>query len=162
MLLIAFAINVADAQVAGNPPYTLEQAVIASGGGTSTDAGSIFSLTGTTGQFAAGTNSTNSPFTVRSGFFTVPSFAPTAASVMVSGRILTLDGNGLTNARVILTNSQGNSWMAISSSFGYYRFDDVAVGETYILTVSSKRYQFNPQVVTVMEEITELNFSAIP
>ncbi|HEY0427168.1 MAG TPA: carboxypeptidase-like regulatory domain-containing protein [Pyrinomonadaceae bacterium] len=94
--------------------------------------------------------------------FTIQVLAPTAAAVSVSGRVLTPDGRGLTKASVILTDSQGNSRTVISSSFGYYHFETVAVGETFVLTVSSKRYQFSPQVVFVTEEINELNFLAVP
>jgi hypothetical protein len=88
--------------------------------------------------------------------------APTAATVSVSGRVLTPDGSGLTNARVILTDVSGSSRTVSSSSFGYYRFDDVRAGEVYILSVASKRYLFTPQAVTVLEEINDLNFSAVP
>jgi predicted outer membrane repeat protein len=93
---------------------------------------------------------------------TIAAPPPTAANVSVSGRIFTPDGYGLRNARVILTDSGGSARTAISSSFGFYRFDNVTAGEIYVLSVSSKRYQFSPQVVNVMEEINELNFSAAP
>jgi predicted outer membrane repeat protein len=92
--------------------------------------------------------------------FAIQIFAPTAASVSVSGRVLTPTGSGLTNAMVMLTDTAGNTRIARTSSFGYYHFNDVAVGETYIFTVVSKRYQFAPQVVNVMEDLTELNFTA--
>ena len=38
-------------------------------------------------------------------YYTLTIFAPTAANVSISGRILTTDGGGLANARVILTGS---------------------------------------------------------
>lgn len=88
--------------------------------------------------------------------------APTAATVSVSGRVLTPDGSGLINAKVILTDGQGNSRAAVSTSFGYYRFEEVRVGEVYLLSVSAKRYQFVPQAVNVMEELNELNLPALP
>jgi hypothetical protein len=84
--------------------------------------------------------------------------APTAASVSVSGRVLISKDYGLESARVTLTDSQGNSRTIVTSPFGYYRFDDVSVGETYVLSISAKRGQFNPQIVNVTEEINELNF----
>jgi hypothetical protein len=87
--------------------------------------------------------------------------APTAANVSVSGRILTPDGTGLANARITLIDSLGNSRAIASSAFGYYRFEDITVGEIYVLTVASKSYQFNPQVVSVLDEISELNFFAL-
>lgn len=86
---------------------------------------------------------------------------PTAAQVSVSGRVLTSDASiGLRGAKVILTDASGNSRTTSTGSFGYFRFDDVQSGETYIVSVTSKRYQFSPQVVTVNEELSELNFTA--
>jgi hypothetical protein len=83
----------------------------------------------------------------------------TAAAVSVSGRVLTGDGGaGLTNALVYLTDSEGNTRTAKTSHFGYYRFDDVAAGQSVVIMVFSKRYQFSPQVVNVNEEMSEVNF----
>lgn len=81
---------------------------------------------------------------------------PTAANVSVSGRTLTPEGYGLRNAIVTLTDAQGVTRSARTSTFGYFRFDDVAVGETYIIGVTSKRYQFAPQVIAVNDEVTDL------
>ena len=83
--------------------------------------------------------------------------ATTAASVSVSGRVL-VGKRGLLNATVTLTDQNGNSRTARTSSFGYYRFDEVEVGQTYIVSVQSKRFQFATQVVSVSEELSELNF----
>ena len=113
--------------------------------------------TGGTYNFAiTGTNGSNSETTS----YQINILSPTAASVSVSGRVLTDIGRGLTNASVVLTDKDGNTRTARTSSFGYYRFADVAAGETYILNVRSKRYQFLPQVVSVTEDLTELNFTA--
>ena len=82
--------------------------------------------------------------------------APTSANVSVAGRVM-VGGRGLTSATVTLTDSNGNSRTA-ATSFGYYRFDEVEVGQTYIVSVRSKRYQFAPQIVNVIEDLSELNF----
>lgn len=87
---------------------------------------------------------------------------PTAAAVSVSGRVLAGAGAGLTNAQVLLTDQHGIARTAITSSFGYYRFDDVAAGETYVVSVASKRFQFSPLVVAVADEITGLDLVAAP
>ncbi|HEX8248457.1 MAG TPA: hypothetical protein VF599_09820 [Pyrinomonadaceae bacterium] len=161
--LILTVAAVSRAQVAQNGVYVLQQSITSSGGGTSTQTssgGTSFSVTGAIGQTAAGTTLSNSPFTVKSGFFTPEPFAPTAASVSVSGRILTPEGNGLRNARVLLTDAQGNTRAVISSSFGYFRFVEIEVGQAYILTVASKRYQFAAQTLIVSEEIADLNLVA--
>ena len=68
----------------------------------------------------------------------------------------------MTNAVVVLTDMNGTTRYARTSVFGYYRFEDVEVGQTYIFNVHSKRFRFAPQVVTVMEELTELNFMDEP
>jgi hypothetical protein len=148
-----------NAQVASNPPYALDQAVIANGGSTSADAGNIYTVEGTIGQAIAGTTSSNSPFSVKGGFWTANALAPTAATVSISGRILTADGNGLRNARVTLTDMSGNARTVLSGKLGNFRFTDVQAGETYIVSVASRRYIFQPQVVTPTEDITELSFS---
>jgi len=41
-------------------------------------------------------------------------------------------------------------------------FTDVAPGEVCILSISSKRYRFDPQIVTANENLTNLIFSPQP
>ena len=92
-------------------------------------------------------------------------FAPTAAQADVSGRVLTADGRGIRNVTVTLTgSSSGALRTALSTSFGNFSFENVPVGEVYILTVQAKQYQFNQntQVVSVMEDIADLTFIANP
>ena len=88
--------------------------------------------------------------------------APTAASVSISGQVLTNingNGHGLVNAIVYLTKANGETLTQRTSSFGYYRFDDIEVGQTVSIWVVSKRYQFSPQIVNVTEDLNDLNFS---
>ncbi len=89
-------------------------------------------------------------------------FAPAvvASGVSVSGRVSTNDGRGLNNAFVTLTDPQGATRIVRTSTFGYFNFDEVEVGQTYVVSITSKRFQFTPQVVAVTDEITELNFVA--
>ncbi len=90
------------------------------------------------------------------------SSVPTAASVSVGGRVFSGKGRGVANARVTLTDTNGATRLALTNAFGYYRFETVAAGETYIFMATHKRYQFPTQVVSVTEELTELNFTAEP
>ena len=83
---------------------------------------------------------------------------PTAANVSVSGRVLTANGNGIRNAIVVLTNAQGESRSARTGSFGYYRFSDVQAGETYVISVNSKQFQFSPRTINVSDELTDVDF----
>ena len=64
--------------------------------------------------------------------------------------------------RVSLSGTGGESYVAVTNPFGYYRFDEIEVGQTYIFEVRSKRYLFAPQMVSVTDEMTELNFTAEP
>lgn len=87
---------------------------------------------------------------------------PVAANASVSGRILASDGRGIRNARVSMTLPNGEIRTVLSSTFGYYRFDEIEVGQTVILNVNSKRFQFNPQIVSVTDNLDEVNFTAFP
>jgi hypothetical protein len=53
---------------------------------------------------------------------------------------------------------RGESRTILSNKLGSYRFTNVAAGETYILTVLSKRYNYASQVITANEDLTEINF----
>ncbi len=93
--------------------------------------------------------------------FAIGNLIPNAANVNVGGRVVTAGGNGVSNAVVYFTDSQGVTRTARTGSLGYFRFDDVLAGETYVVVIGHKRYTFAPRVVTVEDEITELDFVAI-
>jgi hypothetical protein len=86
----------------------------------------------------------------------------TAASVSVGGRAMTKAGQPLSKIRIALTNSQGEIRYALSNAFGFYRFEDVAVGQTYVVSGSSKLYTFSPEVISPTENLNELNLVAAP
>ena len=86
---------------------------------------------------------------------------PTAAGVNISGRVLRSDGVAIGKAFVTITDGSGQTWIALSSPMGHYRFEDIPSGETYIVSVSSKTHQFVPRVVTVLDELTDLDLIAL-
>lgn len=86
--------------------------------------------------------------------------APTAANVSVSGRVLTPEGRGLMNAFVTFTDSQGQVKFARSNTFGYFRIEEIEAGQTYVISVQSKRYQFAPQILEVYDQIDKLYITA--
>ena len=90
---------------------------------------------------------------------TVTFLGPTAASVSLGGRVM-VGTRGLVNATVYLTNQGGETRQARTTAFGYYRFAEVAAGETYVISVVSKKYSFSPQVINVTEDSDSLNFIA--
>ena len=144
-------------------PFTVTESVVASGGGQQT-AGGTFSLDGTVGQAIAGNAASGSPFAVTSGFWNFTPSGPTAASVGVSGQVRTANGAGIQNAVITLVAQDGSARIARSSSFGYYRFGDVMAGETYFVSISTKRFSFSQPtiVVSVLDEIAGLDFIADP
>ncbi len=92
--------------------------------------------------------------------WTVGILAPTAAGVTVSGRVLTSNGQGLRNAVVMISDQAGHTRSAITSAFGYYSFTDVEVGQTYTVSVSSKRFTFATRLVNLTDAIDGLDFTA--
>ena len=88
--------------------------------------------------------------------------APTAAAVSLSGRIAAPDGRGLRNAFVTVTGQNGESRTTTTGSFGYYAFANLTAGDTIAVRVESKRYRFQPQVLTLSDHLSGLNFIALP
>jgi hypothetical protein len=86
--------------------------------------------------------------------------APTAASVSIGGRVLMANGRGISGVIVNLTDANGTTRSARTNPFGYYHFNDVTAGATYIFAARHKRFEFAPQVLTVAEQIDTLNFTA--
>ncbi len=86
---------------------------------------------------------------------------PTAANANIRGKLLTPDGRGLNNAEVRLFNlGTGEITSTRSSSFGYFRFNELPVGNDYVISVFSKRFQFTDRVITLSEDVAELVLQA--
>lgn len=137
--------------------YQITQSVTGSGGGDSS--GGTFSVTGTIGQSLTDV-STQNPFKIESGFWQV-SLAPTAAGANISGRVIAADGRGVRNASVVLVDQSGTTKYARTGSFGYYHFQDIASGQTVVISVNSKRFQFLTQFVLLNDNLTGIDFVAI-
>ncbi len=141
--------------------YTITQSVVASGGATGS-AGGAYKVDGTAGQAAAGTNVSGSSYAVSGGFWQY-GLAPSSAGVSVSGRVTTESGRGIRNAVLTLSGTDGVRRVARTGSFGYYRFEDVPAGETYILSIATKRFTFsNPtRVISAADDVTDADFTAL-
>jgi hypothetical protein len=90
--------------------------------------------------------------------------APTAATVSVRGRVATSGGIGISQALVSIIGTKGETRAVLTDQSGYYLFDAAEAGQTYIVTVSRKRYQFSPstQIVSVSEDLNSVDFVALP
>ena len=84
---------------------------------------------------------------------------PTSSSVSVSGRVLDETGRGISRATVLMTDQNGATRATRTNNFGQYSFTGVAVGEAYIFNVFTKRYQFDPVVRTISEDLFDLDFT---
>ena len=64
---------------------------------------------------------------------------------------------GIRNAVITLTDSSGQTRTARTGSLGYYRFDEVAVGENYVLAANSKQFTFaDPtRIILVSDDIVD-------
>jgi hypothetical protein len=156
VILMTFA--VAFSQSGG--PFEITESVVGAAGGPSSDG--IFDLDGTAGQAAAGGAMAQNPFSVTSGFWNFTSLAPTAANVSVSGRVTNTDGLGLPQASLRLQTQDGEIFYTRTSSFGFYRFEGIAIGQSIFVTVSHRQYVFEPRSLMVGDEIVQLDFVAIP
>ncbi len=89
---------------------------------------------------------------------------PSAANGSVNGRVRNALGSGISGARISITDSSGNTRYALSNPFGYFRFDDLSVGSTYVLTVSNKSHRFSASstVVTMSDGVLDIEFVADP
>lgn len=96
--------------------------------------------------------------------FTAPN-GPTAGDAVITGRVVTNQGRAIKGARVVLQSASGaETRVALTNSFGYYRFDEVEVGEFYTLSVQSKRYTFenSPYSFTLTEDFAATAFVGTP
>lgn len=83
--------------------------------------------------------------------------SPTAANASVEGRIFNSNGRAVTRAQISMTDSAGQTRQTSTNGLGYFRFDDVPAGETYIFRVNAKGYQPTNIIRNVAEDLTDLN-----
>ena len=88
--------------------------------------------------------------------------APTAATASISGQALTAQGLPVSRAVISLFNTSTSETRTVrTSSFGYYSFEDLPVGNFYILTINSKRYVFDNNTLSFVlnENLQNLDFT---
>lgn len=83
----------------------------------------------------------------------------TAANVSVSGMIVTSDGRGVTNAQVMITAPDGTSQITITQRNGRFTFDNIETGQSYIVSIGSRRFSYEPQSIFVSDNVNGLIFS---
>jgi hypothetical protein len=90
--------------------------------------------------------------------------APTAGEVSICGRVFRSATEGVYNARLTLTDIEGGSISVATNNFGYYCFDSVEAGRTYVLSISHKMYIFTPpsRIISVADSLDDVHFIASP
>ncbi|MBK8304802.1 MAG: carboxypeptidase regulatory-like domain-containing protein [Chloracidobacterium sp.] len=85
----------------------------------------------------------------------------TATELSISGRVTSSEGRGIRNARVVITgNSLAQPINVFTGVNGTYQVNGLAAGETYIVTVMSRRFAFESpsRVVTLIDNVTDADF----
>lgn len=85
----------------------------------------------------------------------------TSSGFKVSGRVIAQNGSGLKGTYLTMTFSDGSVRTAITSSFGYYNFENVPAGSVVVLSLISKGYTFQSRAVQVDGELTSVDFMAM-
>ncbi|MBX3289889.1 MAG: carboxypeptidase regulatory-like domain-containing protein [Acidobacteria bacterium] len=128
-----------------------------------TGAGTEFTQMPATHITTANTMTTIGGITEFSDWTMLSQLGPTSATASVSGRVLTAGGRAISMADLRLTDTDGRIRRVITNPFGYFKFNDVTVGGSYILSVAHKTYIFAEpyRVITVKDEITGIDFIAL-
>ncbi len=59
-----------------------------------------------------------------------------------------------------MTSTTGSLRTAVTNPFGLFELGNLSVGETYTVTVESKRYSFTPRTVSMTDGIVDLDMIA--
>jgi hypothetical protein len=115
------------------------------------------------GTVNAATNTATAPGVTNFSGWAAGNLAPVAANVSVGGRVTTAGGQGIRNATVMITGGTLTEPRYVrTGTFGRYQFDDLGVGQTYVISVISKKYTFQmPSVVlNVQDSVRDADFVA--
>jgi len=83
-------------------------------------------------------------------------YTTTASGVQLSGHVKTPQGKGLRNASVIITDSRGERQIVKTSLMGNFLFPNLKAGEPYVLSIRSKRYRYQDRLLTLTEDLSDL------
>lgn len=113
-------------------------------------------------QLCIGDSAASDIGTFSSWTLTLDTGVTTAANASINGKVLTSKGQGIGNATLVLTGgSLTQPRIVKTNSFGSYSISDLPVGETYILTIESKKYSFaNPtRVISLQNSLENEDFT---
>ena len=88
---------------------------------------------------------------------------PTAGEVSLSGRVVSDEGRGITGTRVTVSGaSLAEPISVVTGRRGEFSFEGLTAGETYIVSVSARRYTFeeSTRVITLNDNAAGVDFTA--
>ena len=103
----------------------------------------------------------NGDWTSRRGTPCDVPIGPTAAPGTIQGRAIRGNGRGVKHAVVMLTGGGLEETIyATTNQFGYYQFQDIGVGQSYILQITSRRHRFQSptRVINLEDSLTDEDF----
>jgi len=159
-ILLLLVADLSVAQTGGG--FDLSHSVIAGSGGNS--AGGQFAADGVAGQPIAGVLSLGGGFNLRGGFWAFLANVPTGASVYVRGQVTVLNGKGLSDVTVTLTDIFTNTThITTTNKRGFFLFEDLTLTHFYILKVERKQYIFAPDGYTfeLISNLEDMDFTSI-
>ena len=84
-------------------------------------------------------------------------------TVSITGKIKTTQGRPIKGAVVVIKDADTNEVVrsTFSSSFGFYKLEQIETGRTYVLSVTHRRYlfAFPAQLLEINEERTGVDFT---
>ena len=80
----------------------------------------------------------------------------TSAPASLWGRVLTPEGRGVLGAIVRLSDEAGIQKVAVTNTFGYFRFEGIPAGRSYILSATARRLSFESQLIQLSSSVTDL------
>jgi len=78
-----------------------------------------------------------------------PFLGPTSANVEVVGRVVSDTGMPIGRTFLTLADQSGTVHRSLTNPFGYFRFSEIPSGQTYILSMDSKSFEFTPSSILI-------------
>lgn len=77
---------------------------------------------------------------------------PTAGDGYINGRVINKSGRGISKAVIYLTDTNsGETYTVLTNPFGYFRINDLAIRNFYIMSINKKGYTFDIQAFNLNE-----------
>jgi hypothetical protein len=113
----------------------------------------------TWGNFAYNEGSPSATFT---GGTIHLDLAPTAAHVTVAGKVVSADHLPISGAIVKMIGRDGSVFSTRTNQFGSFRMTELTAGQTYVMNVFAKGYEFSARAMQMLDDRSDLMIVASP